>query len=95
MEYAPRERRAEAQAFGLVPTALLAALTALKISAHVSRRRLFSLVRAFTRTEHHNAFRMANPLSIDDLFTVGVSFDLLGGYLLGRGCCLRRTWISI
>lgn len=28
---------------------------------------------------------MANPLSVDDLFTVGVSFDLLGGYLLGRG----------
>lgn len=28
---------------------------------------------------------MANPFSVDDLFTVGVSFDLLGGYLLGRG----------
>ncbi len=28
---------------------------------------------------------MTIPLSVDDLFTVGVSFDLLGGYLLGRG----------
>jgi hypothetical protein len=28
---------------------------------------------------------MADPLSVDDLFTLGVSFDLLGGYLLGRG----------
>jgi hypothetical protein len=28
---------------------------------------------------------VADPLSVDDLFTVGVSFDLLGGYLLGRG----------
>jgi hypothetical protein len=27
---------------------------------------------------------MAVPLSVDDAFTVGVSFDLLGGYLLGR-----------
>jgi hypothetical protein len=28
---------------------------------------------------------MVDPLSVDDFFTVGVSFDLLGGYLLGRG----------
>ncbi len=28
---------------------------------------------------------MSIPLSVDDAFTVGVSFDLLGGYLLGRG----------
>jgi hypothetical protein len=28
---------------------------------------------------------MTDPLSVDNLFTVGVSFDLLGGYLLGRG----------
>jgi hypothetical protein len=28
---------------------------------------------------------MANLLSVDDLFTVGVSFDMLGGYMLGRG----------
>ena len=29
--------------------------------------------------------RMTSPFSVDDAFTVGVSFDLLGGYLLGRG----------
>lgn len=28
---------------------------------------------------------MSAPLSVDDAFTVGVSFDLLGGFLLGRG----------
>jgi hypothetical protein len=28
---------------------------------------------------------IAYPLSIDDVFTVGVSLDLLGAYLLGRG----------
>ena len=28
---------------------------------------------------------MTSLLSVDDSFTVGVSFDLLGGYLLGRG----------
>jgi hypothetical protein len=28
---------------------------------------------------------MSDPLSVGDAFTVGVSFDLLGGYLLGRG----------
>jgi hypothetical protein len=28
---------------------------------------------------------MASVLSVDDLFTVGVAFDLMGGYFLGRG----------
>jgi hypothetical protein len=28
---------------------------------------------------------MGSPFSVDDTFTVEVSFDLLGGYLLGRG----------
>lgn len=28
---------------------------------------------------------MTQPFSVDDAFTVGVSFDLLGGYLLARG----------
>jgi hypothetical protein len=28
---------------------------------------------------------MSDPLSVGDAFTVGVSFDLLDGYLLGRG----------
>jgi hypothetical protein len=28
---------------------------------------------------------VAGPFSVDDAFTVGVSFDLLGGFLLGRG----------
>ena len=28
---------------------------------------------------------MHDPLSVEDLFVVGVSFDLLGGYYLGRG----------
>jgi hypothetical protein len=28
---------------------------------------------------------VSSPFSVDDAFTVGVSFDLLGGYLLGRG----------
>jgi hypothetical protein len=32
---------------------------------------------------HHGG--MSIPVSVDDAFTVGVSFDLLGGYLLGRG----------
>jgi hypothetical protein len=28
---------------------------------------------------------MTNPFSVEDSFTIGVAFDLLGGYLLGRG----------
>ncbi len=32
-----------------------------------------------------NDVGMVSPLSVDDAFTVGVSFDLIGGYLLGRG----------
>jgi hypothetical protein len=28
---------------------------------------------------------MSDPLSVGDAFTLGVSVDLLGGYLLGRG----------
>jgi hypothetical protein len=37
---------------------------------------------------------MLNPFSIDDLFTVGVSFDLLGGYLLGRGLLASPAQIA-
>jgi hypothetical protein len=37
---------------------------------------------------------MAVPLSVDDAFTVGVSFDLLGGYLLGRGLLASPSEIA-
>jgi hypothetical protein len=38
---------------------------------------------------------MAVPLSVDDAFTVGVSFDLLGGFLLGRGLLARPLQIAV
>ena len=38
---------------------------------------------------------MTNPLSVDDLFTVGISFDLLGGYMLGRGLLASPTDIRM
>jgi len=34
------------------------------------------------------------PVSVDDAFTVGVSFDLLGGYLLGRGLLASPSEIA-
>jgi hypothetical protein len=34
------------------------------------------------------------PLSVDDAFTVGVSFDLLGGFLLGRGLLAHPAQIA-
>ena len=34
---------------------------------------------------HRDNPRMTTPFSIEDAFTVGVMFDLFGGYLLGRG----------
>ena len=37
---------------------------------------------------------MAVPLSVDDAFTVGVSFDLLGGFLLGRGLLAHPLQIA-
>jgi hypothetical protein len=37
---------------------------------------------------------MAAPLSVDDAFTVGVSFDLLGGYLLGRSLLASPSEIA-
>jgi hypothetical protein len=37
---------------------------------------------------------MTSPLSVDDSFTVGVSFDLLGGYLLGRGLLASPSQIA-
>jgi hypothetical protein len=38
---------------------------------------------------------MAAPFSVDDAFTVGVSFDLLGGFLLGRGLLAHPLQIAV
>lgn len=38
---------------------------------------------------------MASLFSIEDAFTVGVSFDLLGGYLLGRGLLASPLAIAV
>jgi hypothetical protein len=38
---------------------------------------------------------MASPFSVDDAFTVGVSFDLLGGFLLGRGLLVKPQRIAV
>jgi hypothetical protein len=37
---------------------------------------------------------MTSPSSVEDAFTVGVSFDLLGGYLLGRGLLASPSEIA-
>jgi len=37
---------------------------------------------------------MTSPFSVEDAFTVGVSFDLLGGYLLGRGLLASPSEIA-
>lgn len=37
---------------------------------------------------------MTSPFSVYDSFTVGVSFDLLGGYLLGRGLLASPSEIA-
>ncbi len=37
---------------------------------------------------------MGSPLSVDDLFTVGVGLDLVGGYFLGRGLLVQPIEIK-
>lgn len=37
---------------------------------------------------------MSSLFTVDDVFVVGVSFDLLGGYLLGRGLLVSPSQIS-
>jgi hypothetical protein len=38
---------------------------------------------------------MGSPFSVDDAFTVGVSFDLLGGFLLARGVLASPLQIAV